>query len=289
MAPKLHQFSMPGDSRPDAYSGGHNPNWLGLGNTGSLESGGYGGGNGYSVLSSLGNSNDYLLDNLIAGWAERGIGAKISKNGYLSYWTGGAAGYGNTSQEMVAHMIRLNTNSWISNIGSFFKNHFVFKTELSGSLGVQIGAKLGGPLQANVEAGILSTDIGKIGWSKSDGFYAKYGDGQGHNFVAGGVKLLSKQLSVGGKADYVTKHAIPTAGDLLDYYPNNGHLEWEVNLGPGKSHWWPQKGSDADILNIGLKSKLRGSNKESCAYCADLGIGFKALLGVDIKLIVGFK
>jgi RHS repeat-associated protein len=52
MAP--HQFKMPGDSRPDAYSGGHNPNWLGLGNTGSLESGGYGGGNGYSVLSSLG-------------------------------------------------------------------------------------------------------------------------------------------------------------------------------------------------------------------------------------------
>ncbi|MGN7759792.1 DUF6443 domain-containing protein, partial [Chryseobacterium sp. 22532] len=42
MAP--HQFKMPGDSRPDAYSGGHNPNWLGLGNTGNLESGGYGGG-----------------------------------------------------------------------------------------------------------------------------------------------------------------------------------------------------------------------------------------------------
>jgi hypothetical protein len=98
---------MPGDSRPDAYSGGHNPNWLGLGNTGNLESGGYGGGNGYSVLSSLGNSNDYLLDNLIAGWASQGIDAKISKNGYLSYWTGGAAGYGSTSQEMVAHMINL--------------------------------------------------------------------------------------------------------------------------------------------------------------------------------------
>ncbi len=107
MAPKLHQFSMPGDSRPDAYTGGNNPNWLGLGNTGSLESGGYGGGNGYSVLSSLGNSNDYLLDELIAGWAARGIDAKVSKNGYLSYWTGGAAGYESTSQEMVAHMLKL--------------------------------------------------------------------------------------------------------------------------------------------------------------------------------------
>ncbi|PIF47266.1 hypothetical protein CLU96_4316 [Chryseobacterium sp. 52] len=107
MAPKMHQFSMPGDSRPDAYSGGNNPNWLGLGNTGGIETGGYGGGNSYSVLSSLGNSNDYLLDELIAGWAARGIGAQISKNGYLSYWTGGAAEYGSTSQEMVAHMIDL--------------------------------------------------------------------------------------------------------------------------------------------------------------------------------------
>jgi len=193
---------------------------------------------------------------------------------------------GNTS---MIGQIRLNTDLWISNIGSFFTNHFVFKTELSGSLGVQVGAKLGGPLQANAEAGILSTDIGKIGWSQSDGFYAKYGDGKGHNFVAGGLKLFSKKLSIGGKADYVTNHAVPTAGDLLNYYPNNGHLEWEANFGSGKSHWSPQKGSDADILNIGLKSKLRGSNKESCAYCADLGIGFKALLGVDIKLIVGFK
>ena len=204
----------------------------------------------------------------------------FNNSSIMSWWTDA-----NDAQYGQYNMLKMNVNSWWDNI----KDHFVFKTELSGSLGVQVGAKLGGPLQANMEAGILSTDIGKIGWSYNDGFYGKYGDGKGHNFIAGGVKLLSKQLSVGGKADYVTNHAIPTAGDLLDYYPNNGHLEWEGNFGPGKSHWSPQKGSDADILNIGIKSKLRGSNKESCAYCADLGIGFKALLGVDIKLIVGFK
>jgi hypothetical protein len=174
-------------------------------------------------------------------------------------------------------------------IGDFFQDHFVLKGELSGSLGVQVGAKLGGPLQANAEAGIFSTEIGKLGWSYGDGFYANYGDGKGHNFAAAGIKILSKQLSVGGKVDYVTNHAIPTTGDLLKYYPNNGHLEWEGNIGPGKSHLSPQKGSDADILNIGLKSKLRGSNKESCTYCADLGVGFKALLGIDVKLIIGFK
>ncbi|MGN7758994.1 hypothetical protein ACTJIV_16095, partial [Chryseobacterium sp. 22532] len=40
----------------------------------------------------------------------QGIDAKISKNGYLSYWTGGAAGYGNTLQEAVAHMINLSNS-----------------------------------------------------------------------------------------------------------------------------------------------------------------------------------
>ncbi|PIF47272.1 RHS repeat-associated protein [Chryseobacterium sp. 52] len=91
MAPKMHQFSMPGDSRPDAYSGGNNPNWLGLGNTGGIETGGYGGGNSYSVLSSLGNSNDYLLDELIAAWAaDRNISASFN-NGNLIYWTGNSS------------------------------------------------------------------------------------------------------------------------------------------------------------------------------------------------------
>jgi len=93
MAP--HQFKMPGDSRPDAYSGGHNPNWLGLGtgNTGGIESGGYGGGNGYSVLSSLGNSNDYLLDDLRAIWANRTnkTSSSINSNGDLIWWAGNAS------------------------------------------------------------------------------------------------------------------------------------------------------------------------------------------------------
>ncbi|PIF47268.1 hypothetical protein CLU96_4318 [Chryseobacterium sp. 52] len=89
MAPKMHQFSMPGDSRPDAYSGGNNPNWLGLGNTGGIETGGYGGGNSYSVLSSLGNSNDYLLDELRAAWAgrEQSIFSSTNSNGDLIWWT----------------------------------------------------------------------------------------------------------------------------------------------------------------------------------------------------------
>ncbi|WP_346986350.1 RHS repeat-associated core domain-containing protein [Chryseobacterium sp. POE27] len=169
---------------------------------------------------------------------------------------------------------------------------FVFKIEATGSFGVQLGAKVGGPLSANAEAGIMTTELGKIGWSnreaKNNGFFAKSGDGKGHNFAGVGVKLLSKSVSAGAKVDYVTDDVIPPAGDLLEYYPSNGELDWEGNLGPGKSYWSPKGGSPLDVLNVGLKTKVRASNKESCSFCVDLGIAGKALLGLDIKLQTGF-
>ncbi|WP_294312351.1 hypothetical protein [uncultured Chryseobacterium sp.] len=149
-----------------------------------------------------------------------------------------------------------------------------------------------GPFSGNAEGGIVTMDIGKVGWSireqKNNGFFAKWGDKKGHNFLAGGVKLLTNKLSAGAKLDYVTNDAVPPAGDLLEYLPNNGHLDWEGNIGPGKSHWGPKPGSDLDILNVGLKSKLRGSNKESCSFCLDLGIAGRAIFGLDIKIQTGF-
>lgn len=139
----------------------------------------------------------------------------------------------------------------------------------------------------------MTTDIGKIGWSNREpenkGFFAKWGDGKGHNFAGGSLKALSDKLSLGGKFDYVTDDAIPPAGDLLEYYPSNGHLEYEANIGPGASHWSPKnKGGFLDALNVGVKTRVRGSNKESCSFCIDLGIAGKALLGLDIKLQTGF-
>lgn len=53
---------------------------------------------------------------------------------------------------------------------------------------------------------------------------AKWGNGTGHNFIGGGIAY--KGIGVYGKLDYVTKDMIPE-GQLLDYYPNNGNLEYE--------------------------------------------------------------
>ncbi|WP_425551456.1 RHS repeat-associated core domain-containing protein [Chryseobacterium oranimense] len=57
-----------------------------------------------------GASPNYLLDDLRSAWEAKGIYSSISRNGYLTWWTGGAAGNANTSQEMVVHMIELIEN-----------------------------------------------------------------------------------------------------------------------------------------------------------------------------------
>ncbi len=58
----------------------------------------------------------------------------------------------------------------------------VFQVEGKATLGVQAGFRT--PF-GTAEAGIMTGDIGKVGWSSreksNNGFYAKYGDGKGHN------------------------------------------------------------------------------------------------------------
>lgn len=163
--------------------------------------------------------------------------------------------------------------------------NFVFEVNAKASFGVQLGLKA---QFGSVEGGIMTGDIGKIGWSNTKGAFAKYGDGKGHNFIGGGVKLFNKSLSAGGKLDYVTKDIVPTAGDLLEYYPNNGNLEAEGNIGPGKNILDPPSGSAADVLGGAIKTKARVSNKEDCAFCLDVGAGMKAILGVEAKIKIGF-
>ncbi len=86
-----------------------------------------------------GGSMDYsLLDGIRNEWAKRGIYTTISKNGYMSWWTGGAEGDANTAQEMVGHMMKLGesaSNNWYSLAG---KGNWFFGTAgvLSGTAGV---------------------------------------------------------------------------------------------------------------------------------------------------------
>ena len=130
----------------------------------------------------------------------------------------------------------------------------------------------------------MTTEVGKAGLSTEKGGYAEKGDGKGHNFVGGNVKLLNKKLSVGAKVDYVTDHTTPPVGsDLAEYYPNNGELQWGVNLGPEGSLGPGVKG-DFDFLSTETSV---GTNSD--CNCIDLGVSAKAVLGVEVNLRIGIK
>lgn len=166
---------------------------------------------------------------------------------------------------------------------------FVLQVEGKASFGLQIAFKV--PV-GSVQAGVMTGDIGKIGWSSreqsNNGFYAKYGDGKGHNFLGGSLKFFNDKLSMGRNVDYVTDDIIPTAGDLLDYYPNHGKFTDEITMGPSINKYAPKEAYGPSVLDIKFKERFRSGNKEECSFCVDLGIAVKVLLGLEGKVRVGF-
>lgn len=188
--------------------------------------------------------------------------------------------------------------SYVSNQASkavnWVKNHGVIQVEAKATVGAQIGVKT--PF-GSAGAGVVTTDIGKVGASNTKGVYAKKGDGKGHNFAEANVKVLDKKLGVGAKVDWVNDTVLPNGNgngsngntDLLKSSSYQGKLEWEANAGPGKSGPGFSDGVSGDISVPAVKYKASGSNKDDCKTCFETSFGAKAILGVEIKVKVGFK
>ncbi len=211
-------------------------------------------------------------------------GVSLGNNGTLSWWTNMTqTGIAGDIQGLKIHRANLRSDSWLDNIGFFFKNHFVFELEGKGTLGVQAGIRTS---FGTAEAGVLTGDIGNFGFSTKRGLFAKYGDGKGHNLA--GVGLGIKKVSAGIKADYVTNDWVPTAGDLLDYYPNNGAWDIEGNIGPRVNKGGVPNGSLSPIIDSKIKQRLRGGTTNSCSACLDMSFGMKLILGIDIRIRTGF-
>ncbi|WP_346429907.1 RHS repeat-associated core domain-containing protein [Chryseobacterium indologenes] len=97
-----------GDFDPNTSLSGYN----GMGGSHGMYFASDGGGSfGWEQKGNGSITGDYsLLDDLRAMWEAKGIYSSISPNGYLTYWTGGAAGNANTAQEMVANMFKITEN-----------------------------------------------------------------------------------------------------------------------------------------------------------------------------------
>ncbi|MDR0227843.1 MAG: hypothetical protein LBI72_02085 [Flavobacteriaceae bacterium] len=162
---------------------------------------------------------------------------------------------------------------------------FVFEIEAKASLGVQIGVATP---YGNLEGGIVTGDIGSLGYSKhdSDAPIAKWRDGKGHNFIGGGIAF--KGLGLSGKVDYVTKDITPY-GQLLDYYPNKGEYQSELAFGPTKSKKLATMPKFNDKVSlgggdIGVKGGIPvGSNN----HVIDINGGVKAILGIEGSIKIG--
>lgn len=188
--------------------------------------------------------------------------------------------------------------SYVSNQASkavnWVKNHAVAQIEAKATVGVQVGVKT--PF-GSAGAGIITADIGKVGANNSKGAYAKGGDGKGHNFAEANVKVLDKKLGIGAKVDWVNDTVLPNGNgngsngntDLLKASSYQGKLEWEANVGPGKSGPGFSDGVSGDISVPAAKYKATVGNKEDCTSCIETSFGTKAILGVEVKVKIGYK
>lgn len=254
------------------------PNWLqklwyATTTHSKCNSNGYGGFTGGEIRDGSGMSPSQVSHfiNFLAGG---GIGR-------YTYFTGTASSYSdyNYSQGAYNGSIDLGVGHSInikgfSSITDWFKDHFVFQVEGKGTFGVQAGI-------GAIEGGIMTGDIGSFGWSNRNGGYLKKGDGKGHNYLGGVLGI--KGFGISGKLDYVTNDWIPTAGDLAEYYPNNGVLNIEGGIGSN------YKGESLVIPNRpSIKVGVNTDADEACNYCVNLSYGAKLLLGLDVSIKVGF-
>ncbi|WP_410881674.1 hypothetical protein [Myroides sp. DW712] len=162
----------------------------------------------------------------------------------------------------------------------------VFEVEGKASIGLQVGVKTS---WGRVEGGLITTDIGKTGWSNQEennsGFYAEWGDGRGHNFLGAGIGIKETNLSIGGSVNYITPHMTPPGGDIIQYYANNGEAIWSGNIGPKANFWSAKKGTLLNEMGTAVRARARGNSNND--YTTDIAIGVKAIIGLDLRIKVG--
>jgi RHS repeat-associated protein len=199
-----------------------------------------------------------------------------------------------TRVQNAASEVRKQVSNKVESAKTYIQEKGVAKIEAKATVGVQLGIKT--PV-ASVEAGVITTDIGKVGASSKDGVYAKEGDGKGHNFAGANIKLVDKKLGVGAKVDWVNDTVLPDGNgngsggntDLLQASSYQGTLEWETNVGPAINGPGFADGGAGDITMPAIKAKAKAGSKEECSSCLELTFGAKAILGFEIKIQLGFQ
>lgn len=163
----------------------------------------------------------------------------------------------------------------VKNTANNLKENFYVDVSATLSIGVQGGIKT--PF-GSLAGGVITTDVVTVGKNNKEGGYVKEGDGKGHNFIEGSVKVVDNKLSLQGGVDYVTNDVLPS-GDLLEYYPENGELTTKFGVGVEGI------GKDSEgVIDTGSSANINSDCK-----CLEVEAGAKFIFGVEFKINIGFK
>ncbi len=174
-------------------------------------------------------------------------------------------------------------------VGNFVeKSEFTVEGKAKFSIGVQIGASgnLWG-IQGKAEAGLATFDIAeaKYDLTKMKGA-AGLSENRVHNFIGVDAKLLSDKLRIGGKYDYTFLYSDGYYGPRM--VKDSDIHDWTANL-PFKSFGPKVKIVDNIIATQVKASANIGTTNGKVFYGLDIGAGAKLILGVDLKLKLGFN
>lgn len=166
-----------------------------------------------------------------------------------------------------------------------------FQAEFKGKIGLNnqnsLGFKVGAGFRV-IESNTFGAGVEGIhGW-----YGSKKSDQKFHNYFVGelGGKVFGYKLGVGYKGDYTKDYYNsydkgPCGIDGTGHYDGNGYL-FGKSWGENKLSLFP------NFLEPSFKFKGGYENKatqDKTFYGVDFGAGAKLLLGVDVKLRVGFK
>ncbi len=208
------------------------------------------------------------------------VGKKVKYNGNYSA--------GTTYQRKFGWENKTVTNTSDA-VGDFVeKSEFTAEGKAKFSVGVQIGASatLWG-IQGKAEAGVATFDIAeaKYDLAKMQGA-AGLSENRVHNFIGVEAKILNDKLRIGGKYDYTFLYSDGYYGPRM--VQDSDVHDWTVNV-PFKSFGPKLKIVDNIIATQVKASANIGTTKGKGFYGLDIGAGAKLILGIDLKLKLGFN
>lgn len=168
-------------------------------------------------------------------------------------------------------------------IANFLSDHVTVEGSVSGSLGFQFGGKAG-IFEGSAGTMVMNTDTAKFDFVSGEGSIEK-SDGRLHHFAEGvvGIKGL-KELEVGGGVSGSTAYN-ENKTDLRDVALSDGRFDGAY-FTAGKDLTRNPVGHKSGYGPLNVQPSVSGKSNEKSAT---IGIGVKALIGVDINLKIGYK